>query len=78
MIEYNETHGVVNSCCRNLVYAPRNRAEALFDFVDSSIRLADTIDRARRPYRGALITFAAIGLAVAFLNLGVAAREYSH
>ena len=55
--------------------APPERVAAARDLIESSCRLGDAIDSHTNPYRGALITFAAIGLGLAFLNAVACSRR---
>ena len=57
------------------VGAPPERVAAARDLTESSCRLGDAIDSPKNPYRGALITFAAIGLGLAFLNAVACSRR---
>lgn len=55
--------------------ASSERVAAARDLIDSSCRLGDAIESPRNPYRGAMITFAAIGFGLAFLNAIACSRR---
>ena len=55
--------------------APPERVAVARDLVESGCRLGDAIESPKSPYKGALITFAAIGLGLAFLNAVACSRR---
>lgn len=75
-MQIEERQLLINEICAVVgAGVPLERVVAARDLIESGFRLGDAIASPKNPYRGALITFAAIGFGLAFLNTVACSRR---
>ena len=75
-VTVEDRYALINGFCAAVgAGAPPERVAAARDLVESGCRLGDAIESPKNPYKGALITFAAIGLGLAFMNAVACSRR---